>query len=175
MAGAAAWDGERVVYGGGVGSAGVSTDVFALVGDAWHEIGDLPRPREHLAATSDGSGTTWILGGRVLSLESNLGDVAVISGNEVRALSATLSRRGGVAAFWAEGLGACLTGGEAPDMAYRTVECVDAEGTITTLPDMTQPRHGHGAAVVGGSAYAVLGGPEPFLTASSTVEALDLP
>ena len=40
---------------------------------------------------------------------------------------------------------------------------------------MTQPRHGHGAAVVGGSAYAVLGGPEPFLTASSTVEALDLP
>jgi hypothetical protein len=175
MAGAAAWDGARVVYGGGVGAAGVTTDVFIFEDGAWSELGDFPRPRDHLAAASDGAGAAWFLGGRAGSLESNLGDVAVVTGGEVRALDATLTHRGGVAAFWADGLGACLTGGEAPEKALTTVECVDADGAITALPDMTQPRHGHGAAVVGASVYALLGGPQPFLTASSTVEALDLP
>ena len=55
-AGAAAWDGERVVYAGGVGPGGVSGDVFALAGDAWERIGAMPRAREHLAAASDGRG-----------------------------------------------------------------------------------------------------------------------
>lgn len=174
-AGAAAWDGGRVVYGGGVGPGGVAGDVYALASGAWAEIGALPRPREHLAATGDGAGATWFLGGRVGGLESNLGDVAVVTDSEVRALDATLSPRGGVAAFWAHGLGACLTGGEAPEKAFSLVECVEADGAITSLPDMIQPRHGHGTAVVGTSVYALLGGPQPFLTASATVEALVLP
>jgi non-specific serine/threonine protein kinase len=173
-AGAAAWDGSRVVYAGGVGVGGVSGDVFALVGDAWELMGAMPRAREHLAAASDGEGRTWLLGGRVGSLESNLGDVDLVEGDAVTPLPPLPTSRGGVGAFHLPGLGACLTGGEAPDRAFRTVECVDADGTVTTASDMLVERHGHGAAVVDGAAYVVLGGPVPGLSAHASVERLDL-
>ena len=71
-----------------------------------------------------------------------------------------------------DGIGACLTGGEAPSFALAIVECVDTDGRVTAFPEMTQPRHGHGTAVVGSTAYALLGGDLPGLHASATVEAL---
>lgn len=172
-AGAAAWDGSRIVYAGGVGTGGVSGDVFALVGDAWERLGAMPRAREHLAAASDGAGRTWLLGGRVAGLESNLGDVDLVEGSAVTSLEPLPTPRGGVAAFHVPELGACLTGGEAPDRAFRTVECIDADGLVTTVADMLVERHGHGAAVVDGTAYVVLGGPVPGLSAHASVERLD--
>ena len=54
--------------------------------------------------------------------------------------------------------------------ALPMVECVDADGRTTALPPMTQPRHGHGAGVVGGRAYALLGGEIPGLNATDSVE-----
>jgi len=172
-AGAMTFDGARLVYAGGVGPGGVRSDVFVLQGDAWRRIGDLARPREHLAATTDGAGTAWFLGGRQGGLDRNLGDAEIVSGESIE-LVASLTARGGVAAFFVDGVGACLSGGEAPSFALAIVECVDADGRITAMPEMTQPRHGHGAAVVGTSAYALLGGEQPGLHASSTVEALPL-
>ena len=170
-AGAASHDGTRVVYGGGVGPGGVRDDLFVLANGAWSRIGALTRAREHLAATTDGSGRVWFLGGRQGALDRNVGDVDLVEGASVRRL-ADLGRRGGVAAFFAPGIGACLTGGEAPSFALTTVECIDGEGHITALPDMRQRRHGHGTAVVDGVAYALLGGEVPGLSASSTLEEL---
>lgn len=172
-AGAAAWDGTRVVYAGGVGVGGVSGDVFALVDDAWERIGAMPRAREHLAATSDGDGRTWLLGGRVGGLDSNLADVDLVEGGGITPLDALPTPRGGVGAFHLPELGACLTGGEAPDRAFTTVECIDADGVVSTGPEMLVERHGHGAAVVDGVAYVVLGGPVPGLSAHASVEMLD--
>ena len=173
-AGALAHDGDRFVYAGGVGPGGVADEIYALVDlDQWEASGALTRPREHLAATSDGSGTTWFLGGRQGGLETNLGDVDVVVADDVRA-STPLSPRGGVAAFFAPGIGACLTGGEAPTRAFTIVECVSADDRQTALPRMAQPRHGHGAAVVDGVAYVLLGGSVPGLDVTSTVEMLDL-
>jgi hypothetical protein len=43
-AGAAAFDGERVVYAGGVGPAGVQSEVFALQGATWTRSVGCPRP-----------------------------------------------------------------------------------------------------------------------------------
>jgi hypothetical protein len=173
-AGAAAWDGERVVYAGGVGLGGVSGDIFALAGDTWERIGAMPRAREHLAAASDGQGRTWLLGGRVGGLEGNLADVDLVEGTSVTALAPLPTSRGGVGAFFIPELGACLTGGEAPAEALRTVECVGSNGEIRTAPDMNVLRHGHGAAVVDGVAYVLLGGEIPGLSAHSSVERLDL-
>jgi hypothetical protein len=173
-AGAAAWDGERVVYGGGVGLAGVSGDVFALAGGTWERIGAMPRAREHLAAASDGQGRTWLLGGRVGGLEGNLADVDLVEGASITALPSLPTPRGGVGAFFIPELGACLTGGEAPGEALRTVECVGPNGEIRTAPDMNVLRHGHGAAVVDGVAYVLLGGEIPGLSAHASVERLDL-
>ncbi|MEO7295187.1 MAG: kelch repeat-containing protein, partial [Candidatus Limnocylindria bacterium] len=172
-AGAATHDGSRIVYGGGVGPGGVRDDVFVLASDEWSRIGALARTREHLAATTDGEGRSWFLGGRQGGLDRNVGDVDLVEGTSITLL-ATLSPRGGVAAFLAPEIGACLTGGEAPSFANATVECVDATGRVTALPDMIQRRHGHGAAVIDGIAYLLLGGEEPGLSASATVETLEL-
>jgi hypothetical protein len=173
-AGAAAWDGTRIVYAGGVGSEGVAADVFALEGDAWSRIGSMAQTREHLAAASDGNGTVWLLGGRVGNLETNLAAVEIVSGESIAGIGDLPTARGGVAAFHHRDLGACLTGGEAPTFAFTTVECIDADGTLTTLPELNEPHHGHGAAVVDGVAYVILGGPQPTLSAGSTIESLAL-
>ncbi len=170
-AGAATYDGTRIVYAGGVGPDGVRSDVFALEGDAWARIGALGRAREHLAATTDESGRAWFMGGRQGALDRNVGDVDVVSADGIRPV-AMVTPRGGVAAFFAPGIGACLTGGETPPFALPTVECVDADGRVLALPDMGQRRHGHGVAVVGDVVYALLGGEVPGLSASSTVEVL---
>jgi hypothetical protein len=172
-AGALAHDGDRLVYAGGVGPGGVRGEVFALEGGLWVEIGALARPREHLAAVSDGEGRVWVMGGRQGGLDRNVGDVEVVRASGVE-LVASLTARGGVAAFFAPGIGACLTGGEAPSFALTTVECVDAGGRVTALPSMLQARHGHGAGVVGGVAYALLGGDVPGLDATPTVEMIQI-
>ena len=172
-AGAASHDGGRVVYGGGVGPGGVRDDVFVLTDGAWTRIGVLSRAREHLAAATDGEGRVWFMGGRQGALDRNVGDVDLVEGEGIRRLP-SITSRGGVAAFHAPGIGACLTGGEAPSFALATVECVDVDGRITALPDMTQRRHGHGVAVIDSVAYALLGGEVPGLSASSSVELLVL-
>ncbi|HET9141557.1 Kelch repeat-containing protein, partial [Actinophytocola sp.] len=63
-AGALAWDGSRLLYAGGVGPAGLADDVFQLRDGRWNRLGALSLRREHLAAASDGAGTTWFLAGR---------------------------------------------------------------------------------------------------------------
>ena len=172
-AGAAAWDGTRVVYAGGVGT-GVTPDVYALATDGWERIGSMARPREHLAAASDGSGRTWLLGGRVGNLTSNVATVELVEGALITLLESLPTARGGVAAFYHPALGACLAGGESAARAFTDVECIADDGSVSSLPDLVEPHHGHGAAVVDGVAYVLLGGPQPALTADATVEALQL-
>lgn len=173
-AGGAAWDGGRIVYGGGV-TAGAVADVLALSpGDAeWIRIGAMRAPREHLSATSDGEGRVWLLGGRALSLSTNTGAVDLVEGLVVTRVAELETPRGGAAAFHLEGIGACLAGGEQPDRALDAVECIGPDGSRLTLPELAVAVHGHGAAVVDGAAYVVLGGPQPLLTVSATVQRLD--
>lgn len=173
-AGGAAWDGERIVYGGGVGDDGLADEVWALddLDGEWSEVGRLSIARDHLDATSDGDGTVWFLAGREGSLEANLGTVDLLDGDEIRAIGEIPTPRGGVAAFFSDAHGACVAGGEAPDGTFEEVECIDADGATTVLPPLGQPRHGIGADVIGGSAYVALGGPEPLLAVSGTLETL---
>ena len=173
-AGAAAFDGSRIVYAGGFSPDDIHSDVFALVGDSWDQVGNMATSRDHLAATSDGEGTVWLMGGRVGGLTSNLANVETVIGDEIDHVTELPTPRGGVAAFHADEYGACLAGGEAPDQAYTVVECVGDDGAVTSLPSLNEPHHGHGAAVVDGVVYVLLGGPEPTLSAGSTVEAFTL-
>lgn len=171
-AGAAAWDGERLVYGGGVGPDGLSGDVLSLDEDGWQRIGQLSDAREHLAAASDGRGRTWLLAGRTGGLDANLGAVDLVEGDEVTTQSDLPTPRGGVAAFWLPAAGACVVGGEHPDGTFADVECVGPDGDVTVLAPLAQARHGLGATAVDGAAYAVLGGPEPGLSVSAVTEML---
>jgi len=172
-AGAAAWDGERVVYGGGVGPAGVSDTVWALAGGSWSVVGRLSRAREHTSATSGGDGLTWFMGGRAAGV-GNMGTVDVVSGTTVRLVGEVPTTRGGVAAFWWPATGACLVGGEGPAGTNPEVECIDADGRVTELPRLQVARHGVAAAVIDGLALVGLGGPQPGLFVSDALEALPL-
>ena len=174
-AGAAAWDGTRIVYAGGVGPGGVVSDVLALEGGAWVRLGNMAEGREHLAATSDGAGGIYILGGRQGGLDGNRATAELVTGREIRRLGELPTPRGGVAAFWWPPLGACLVGGESPGGANPQVECIAADGALTALPNLGEARHGLGAAVVNGIVYVVSGGPQPGLFVSGIVEALVLP
>lgn len=174
-AGGAAWNGRGgILYGGGVGPAGVSADVFIREDGAWRLLASLSRAREHLAATSGGSGSVTFLGGRTGGLEGNLGTVDLVSAEGVVGRAQDLpTPRGGIAAFSAGVLGDCVVGGEGPNGTFAAVECVGAF-EMTTLPGLVLPRHGLGAVFWEGRAYALLGGPQPGLTVSGAVEVLDL-
>jgi hypothetical protein len=175
-AGAAAFDGTRIVYAGGVKPGGIANEVFARSGDgAWETVSRLPVAREHLAATTDGAGRTFVLGGRVGGLDRNLAIVDLVEGDTTTTIGELPTKRGGVAAFWWPSLGACLAGGESPGGANPQVECMTADGTLTRLPDLGVARHGIGAAVIGGSVYILLGGRTPGLSTSDITEALTLP
>ncbi len=173
-AGAAAWDGTTIVYGGGVGLEGVSPAAFVLGAGAWAPAGRLSEAREHLAAASNGDGTTFFLGGRRGGLDGNRSTVDIVDGDDPQRLGDLPTPRGGVAAFWAQTLGACLIGGESPEGTNAQVECITDDGSTSILPDLAIPRHGLGAAVVDGHVYALLGGPEPGLFVSDAVELLAL-
>ncbi|HEY3071709.1 MAG TPA: kelch repeat-containing protein [Candidatus Limnocylindrales bacterium] len=178
-AGAAAWDGRRIVYAGGVGPTGAAGDVFArgTAGSGWRRIGSLGVAREHLAAAGNGSGSVMFLGGRRGDL-GNLAEGDEVRGDEVRRVPAAVpTARGGVAAFFTPSLGFCLVGGEGPAGTFGDVECASAnEGAhARSLPGLRVPRHGLGASVVDGVAYALLGGRSPGLFVSDVVESLALP
>ncbi|HWH24028.1 MAG TPA: hypothetical protein VNW68_03935 [Candidatus Limnocylindria bacterium] len=171
-AGAAAWDGRRIVYAGGVGPAGVSATIFALDGGEWSGIGELSSAREHFAAASDDAGTVWFLGGRVGGLAGNVGTVDALRGGSLEPLGERLTPRSGVAAFWTPASGACLAGGEGPAGTFDEVECIAGDGQLLTLPPLALARHGLAAAVVDGDVIIALGGPRPGLFVSSATERL---
>jgi non-specific serine/threonine protein kinase len=171
-AGAAAFDGARIVFGGGVSTRGVARQVWSLEAGEWRLLGPLSRAREHLGAVSDGRGRTWFLGGRSQTLEANVGMIEVAAGADIRAVDAAVTPRSGVAAFWHPTAGACLAGGEGPSGTHAEVECVSVEGRVTALPHLAVSRHGLGAAVVGETAYILLGGERPGLFVSPVVEAI---
>jgi hypothetical protein len=72
-------------------------------------------------------------------------------------------------------VGACSLGGEGTTGTFTEVECIDVQGSVTALPPLQQGRHGLGAVVVEGFAYAVLGGDEPGLFVTPTLEAISVP
>jgi hypothetical protein len=174
-AGAAAWDGSRLIYGGGVvAQQQPRGDVYALENGSWRTIGSLSEPREHLAAATDGTGRVWFLGGRKGGLDTNLGAVDLVRGDQVGNAGSVPTPRGGVAGFYAGTRGACLVGGENPSGTHAEVECVNDRGETSRLSNLGYARHGLGAAVVGNSAYVLLGGDKPGLAVTATVERLVL-
>jgi hypothetical protein len=174
-AGGAAWDGDRVVFGGGVGEDGLADEVWAIddiEAGEWQQVGRLSVARDHLDATSDGDGRVWFLAGRLASLQQNQAVVDLLVGGTLTPIGELSTGRGGVAAFYTQAHGACLAGGEAPDGTFAEVECIDEEGVTTTLPPLGQARHGLGAGVIDDVVFVVLGGPEPLLSVSGATEAL---
>ena len=182
--GAAAWDGQRLVFAGGLSSRDVNgdgkpenvnhADVWVWEGGgAWRAIGQVRRKREDLVAASDGNGRVWFLGGADVSEEGRrvpLGAVDLVTGDRITPLSDVSPVRSG-SAVWLADRGVCLFGGvtrirgATKDSLTNKVVCVpetaSSSTTLPPLPPMTLPRAGLGAAVQGETVWLVGGfGPE---------------
>lgn len=162
--GVAVIDGRIYVAGGLGGGARAAFSSYDPASDTWETLPDLPKPLDHLAAGAV-DGIFYVLGGR---------------GGSIAALSASVfaydpqtrewtpradmpTPRGGVAAAVLNGrifvLGGEGNRAEGSAGVFPEVEAYDpASDTWEVLEPMALPRHGMGAAALGGRIYVPGGG-----------------
>ena len=144
-------------------------------GQSWTQAADLPTPREHLAAVSDGV-YVYTVGGRNLSADENSAAFERFdpeSGNWEK-LPDMPTPRGSYGAAFIDGR-IVAVGGEEPTRVLATVEMYDiANRKWTTLAPINTPVHGQVVAAVGSTVYCIGGADRPtHESAVATVEALD--
>lgn len=167
-AGAAAWDGKRIVFAGGDdGNGQVTADVLTRVGGQWNRIGQLQQARKHLAAASDQSGTVWFAGG---SNDPKSAPpypfVDVVKGNTVTPGEPVDAIKGSAAV--ALGSGFCTIGGATQSALSGEVQCHPHQ----PVPALDSPRNYVGAAALNNKVYVVGGFDQHHVGGVSTVQAL---
>ncbi|PBC53792.1 serine/threonine-protein kinase [Rhodococcus sp. ACPA1] len=174
-AGAAAVVGDQIVVAGGQadGELVATTEVFD--GTKWTTVPDIPTPREHLAAVSDGT-YFYAIGGRDLASDQNTAAVERFdpAADTWTTLPAMPTPRGGLGAAFIDGR-IVAVGGEQPTKVLSTVEAYDvASGTWSQLPPMPTGAHGMSVATVGHTVYAIGGALRPtHAESTATAQALD--
>jgi N-acetylneuraminic acid mutarotase len=172
---AAAVVGDKLVVVGGQNGNQLVGQTEIFDGTSWKDAADLPTPREHLAAVSDGT-YVYALGGRLLSADQNSSAVErfdVGSGTWTK-LVGMPTPRGSYGAAYIDGR-ILAVGGEEPTRVLNVVEMYDiSEGKWSTLPPMPTPRHAEVVATVGNTVYVIGGANRPTHEGPiATVEALD--
>ena len=173
-ASAAVVDDKLVVVGGQDDKQLVpQTEVFD--GQSWIQAPDLPTPREHLAAVSDGV-YVYTVGGRFLSSDENSAAFERFdpeSGNWEKLADMPTPRGSYGAAFIDDRIVA--VGGEEPTRVLATVEMFDiTTGKWTTLAPINTPVHGQAVAAADSTVYCIGGADRPTHEGPvATVEALD--
>jgi hypothetical protein len=162
MAGAAGFDGTRILYAGGTRPDGSAADeIWAFQNNAWVETGRLGRARQSLSAVSDNVRGVWFLAGREPRGGMRYGDFERIAGGKPVLAAAganpmvdpPMSSAGGVRI---DGAGVCLVGGEVGPDRFNSWWC-EQPGFADTLPRLDPPRAGLGAARIGRTVYVVGG------------------
>lgn len=174
-AAAAAVVGDALVVLGGQNEKQLVAQTEVFDGKSWKQVADLPTPREHLAAVSDGV-YVYTVGGRFLSADKNSAAFERFdpeSGEWVKLVDMP-SPRGSYGAAFIDGR-IVAVGGEEPTRVLATVEMYDiADEKWTILTPLGTPRHGEVVAAVGSTLYCVGGANRPTHEgAVATVEALD--
>ncbi len=161
-AAAAAVAGDKLVVVGGQDDKKLVAPTEVFDGKSWTQAADLPTPREHLAAVSDGV-YVYTLGGRNLSADENSSAFQrfdPVSGNWDR-LTDMPTPRGSYGAAFIDGR-IVAVGGEEPTRVLATVEMYDiASGKWSTQAPINTPRHGEAVAAVGQTVYCIGGADRP--------------
>jgi N-acetylneuraminic acid mutarotase len=174
-AAAAAAVGDKLVVVGGQDEKQLVATTEVFDGQSWTQSADIPTPREHLAAVSDGV-YVYTLGGRFLSADENTG--AFERFNPASGTWDTLTEmptpRGSYGAALIDGR-IVAVGGEEPTRVLSTVEMYDiASGKWRTLAPINTPVHGQAVAAVGSTVYCIGGADRPTHESPvAIVEALD--
>jgi N-acetylneuraminic acid mutarotase len=174
-AAAAAVVGDKLVVVGGQDNKKLVAQTEVFDGQSWTQAADLPTPREHLAAVSDGV-YVYTVGGRNLSSDENSAAFQrfdPVSGNWDK-LAEMPTPRGSYGAAFIDGR-IVAVGGEEPTRVLATVEMYDiSNGKWSTLAPINTPVHGEVVAAVGSTVYCIGGADRPtHESAVATVEALD--
>jgi hypothetical protein len=173
-AGAAAWDGTRIVFGGG-DYKGPHNDVWALPpnGTQWLRLKrGLARSREHLTAAANTTyESVWFIGGSDQKGAVSYSDVDISTGYTVRS-GAALARpvQGGAAVPVRTGF--CVLGGFRGGFVLGEVQC---RTTGVTFPNFKPGRSKLGAAILNHWIYAVGGHTGTNVAGSTIVQAIKVP
>jgi serine/threonine protein kinase/N-acetylneuraminic acid mutarotase len=174
-AAAAAVVGDKLIVVGGQNAKQTVPQTEIFDGRAWKDAAELPIPREHLAAVSDGT-YVYAVGGRFLSADKNSAAFERFDpqSNTWTTLNDMPTPRGSYGAAFVDGR-IVAAGGEDPTQVLATAEMYDiAEAKWTALAPMPTPRHGEVVAAVGNTVYVIGGANRPTHEgAVATIEALD--
>lgn len=168
------FNGSIWILGGFRGSTVAEVDRYDPALDQWFEEPDLPRATEHVVAGVIG-GKIYLAGGRANSITGHTGrlDIYDPATGWTEGPAMPTPRGGSAAAVLGDRL--YVFGGEgntgAANGVFDAVEAFDATrgGWIPLLP-MRTPRHGTGAAELGGRIYVPGGADVQAFSAVSTVE-----
>ncbi|OBF54177.1 protein kinase [Mycobacterium sp. 852002-50816_SCH5313054-b] len=172
---AAAAAGDKLVVVGGQNDKQLVPQTEVFDGNSWRDAADMPIPREHLAAVSDGT-YVYAIGGRFLSSDKNSAALERFDPGSGKwtTLVGMPTPRGSYGAAYLDGR-IVVVGGEEPTMVLNVVEMYDiAAGKWSTITPMTTPRHAAAVAAVGNTVYCIGGANRPTHEGPiATVEALD--
>ncbi|MGU3501997.1 Kelch repeat-containing protein [Mycobacterium sp. C31M] len=167
--------GDKLIVVGGQNEKQLVPQTEIFDGQSWTVAADLPTPREHLAAVSDGQ-YLYTVGGRFLSADKNSAAFERFdpASGEWTTLVEMPTPRGSYGAAFIDGRIVAI-GGEEPTRVLTAAEMYDiAPGKWMALPQIPTARHGEVVAVVGNTVYAIGGADRPTHEgAVGAVEALD--
>jgi non-specific serine/threonine protein kinase len=174
-AAAAVVNGQIVVAGGQAdGKLVAPTEVFD--GERWTDKAEIPTPREHLGAASDGR-YLYAVGGRELSAGKNSKAVERYdpASNRWSELASMPEAAGSVGVAYAGGR-IVAVGGEGTTAASDAVQGYDIKGgTWDGLPSLPTPLHGVAVTPVKDTVYAIGGATEAgHVGSTAKAELLDL-
>jgi serine/threonine-protein kinase PknK len=174
-AAAAAVVGDKLVVVGGQNAKQIVPQTEVFDGQSWNQAPDMPNPREHLAAVSDGT-YVYAIGGRFLSADKNSAafDRFDPESGKWTSLVEMPTPRGSYGATFIDGR-IVAVGGEEPTQVLGAAEMYDiGTGKWTKLPPLPTPRHAEVVAAVGSTVYCIGGANRPTHEgAVATIEALD--
>jgi serine/threonine protein kinase/N-acetylneuraminic acid mutarotase len=175
-AAAAAVVGDKIVVVGGQADGKLVRQTEVFDGERWTDVAEMPTPREHLAAVSDGR-YLYAVGGRELSADKSSTaveryDPADDSWTELDAMP---QPTGGLSAAYAGGR-VVATGGEGTTAASDAVQAYDIRNERwSRLPALPRARHGVAVAAIGDAVYAIGGATSAgHLGSTKEAEVLDL-
>jgi len=175
-AAAAVVDDKIVVTGGQADGKLVEETEFLPGGVKWREGADLPTPREHLAAVSDGR-FVYAVGGRELSADRNTRALERYDAGDDRwtKLANMPVASGSLGAAILKGR-LVVAGGEDATRVLKSVQAYRLNsGRWSQLDPLPTPRHGLAVAAFGDTLYAIDGAlGAGHLQSTKQVEALDI-
>jgi serine/threonine protein kinase/N-acetylneuraminic acid mutarotase len=174
-AAAAAVVGDKIVVVGGQADGKLVAQSEVFDGERWTDVAEIPTPRDHLGAASDGR-YLYAVGGRELSQEKNLRALERYDpvSDSWKSLTRMPTASGSVGAAYVGGR-LITVGGESTMSASDDVQAFDIQKqTWSRLPNLPHARHGVAVTVLNDSLYAVGGAAIPgHVQSTREAEVLD--